>query len=232
MSYAAILYMKVVSLGVYHQDCWGSFLPEKFPEISMAESGPVQILQKKDGKTKVQTCWDITAQDPGSLEVFLGELRREKSVKEVVTLYKNGLNAFIFTRWSSPSSSYDVVVNRNCIPISPVIQENGYEKFKILTKNPREINKLLNELNVIGESKVYSVGNFKKEANKSNLTEKQLIALRIAQEHGYYGWPRNVTLEGLAEIAKTSRRAFQENLRKAEAKVFPPTIKGLKLKVY
>lgn len=220
--------MKVISLGVYHQDCWGSFLPERFPEISMTESGPVQILQKGDGSTKVQTCWNIVAQNPAELEEFLHELRNERSVKKVITFYKNGINALVFTRWVSPSSSYDVVVNRNSICISPVIQENGYEKFKVLTKNPREINSLLNELDAIGEAKVYSIGNFKEEAAKLDLTEKQLIALRIAQEQGYYQWPRKVNLEGLAKIGKTSRRAFQENLRKAEAKVFPDFVKNLK----
>jgi|TARA_Y100000310_G_scaffold344923_1_gene460542 predicted DNA binding protein len=57
------------------------------------------------------------------------------------------------------------------------------------------------------------------------ITQKQFEALHTALTHKYYSWPRKVTLEQLAQKASTTRRAFQENLRKAEAKIFPHIVK-------
>jgi len=219
--------MKVVSLGVYHQGCWGSFIPEKFPEIKMTESGPVQILQKKKELAKVQTCWKIEARDPKTLDSLITDMKNESCIKEIVPFYKKGNKALVFTRWNGPGSSYDVIVNRKSMIISPVVQENGYEKFQILTKKPQEVKNLLNELGMIGETKVYSISDFKdKEDNK--LTEKQLRAINTAKQNGYYSWPRKATLEKLAEIVGCSRRAFQENLRKAEAKALPDLINTIR----
>jgi|ETN02SMinimDraft_4_1059925.scaffolds.fasta_scaffold501587_1 predicted DNA binding protein len=57
------------------------------------------------------------------------------------------------------------------------------------------------------------------------ITQKQFEALHTALKHKYYSWPRKVTLEDLAQRSDTTRRAFQENLRKAEAKLFPHLVK-------
>lgn len=54
-----------------------------------------------------------------------------------------------------------------------------------------------------------------------HLTQKQLDALHTALNNNYYSWPRKVTLEDMANRSNTTRRAFQENLRKAEAKLLP-----------
>lgn len=57
------------------------------------------------------------------------------------------------------------------------------------------------------------------------ITQKQFEALHTALKHEYYSWPRKVTLEGMAQKSETTRRAFQENLRKAEAKIFPHIVR-------
>lgn len=57
------------------------------------------------------------------------------------------------------------------------------------------------------------------------ITQKQFDALHTALRHNYYSWPRKITLEQLAGKASTTRRAFQENLRKAEAKILPHIVR-------
>ena len=103
----------------------------------------------------------------------------------------------------------------------PIVQENGFEKHTVLAKNPVALKKLLGELEIIGEAKVFKVSKVNNSDNPYALTEKQARSLRIARAMGYYSWPRKVGLEEMAKAAETSRRAFQENLRKAEAKVIP-----------
>jgi len=51
------------------------------------------------------------------------------------------------------------------------------------------------------------------------ITDKQKEALKLAIEEGYYGFPRGSTLEELARRAKISRPAFEERLRRGEARV-------------
>jgi hypothetical protein len=52
------------------------------------------------------------------------------------------------------------------------------------------------------------------------LTPKQQQALQIAFDHGYYQWPRKTNLNDLALASGCNRRTLQENLRRAESKVF------------
>ena len=56
------------------------------------------------------------------------------------------------------------------------------------------------------------------------LSNSQKTALELAYGNGYYSYPRKVTLEQLAKIAKIGLPTFQEHLRKAELKLLPVII--------
>ena len=56
------------------------------------------------------------------------------------------------------------------------------------------------------------------------LSKHQKTALEIAYNNGYYSYPRKITLEQLAKIAKVGISTFQEHLRKAELKLLPVII--------
>jgi predicted DNA binding protein len=56
------------------------------------------------------------------------------------------------------------------------------------------------------------------------LSPAQKKALQLAHENGYYSYPRKITLEQLAKIAKIGISTFQEHLRKAELKLLPVII--------
>ncbi|MDP7282314.1 MAG: helix-turn-helix domain-containing protein [Candidatus Undinarchaeales archaeon] len=86
------------------------------------------------------------------------------------------------------------------------------------------------EINTTGKDEGISnaiVENFTYDAISKDvkITQKQFEALHTALKHKYYSWPRKITLEELAQRSDTTRRAFQENLRKAEAKLFPHIVK-------
>ncbi len=137
---------------------------------------------------------------------------------------KEGSLAILTTRWKSPSSSYDIVMRNKCAYTSPVVQEGGYETYSIIAQRPKEITKLMNELEEIGDVKMFKIGKYEGEELPLNISQKQLQALRTAILHDYYSWPRKVTLDDLSVIANQKRRTFQENLRKAEAKVLPKLV--------
>lgn len=55
---------------------------------------------------------------------------------------------------------------------------------------------------------------------ESELTDRQLTAIRMAHHAGYYRWPREVSGEELAESMDISRSTFHQHLRSAERYVF------------
>lgn len=59
------------------------------------------------------------------------------------------------------------------------------------------------------------------------LTKKQKRALEIAIHHGYYDYPKKITMEKLAKIMKVSYSTYQAHLKKAEGKIIPGIFKEL-----
>lgn len=52
-----------------------------------------------------------------------------------------------------------------------------------------------------------------------DLTDRQLAALRLALDAGYYEQPRGSSIRDLADRTSVSRSTFEEHLRKAENKL-------------
>ena len=213
--------MKEVSIGVFHHGCWGSASAKKFPETSASVKGPITVLGKENGIAKVFCAFDVKATSQKELDEYLFFCKNHPTMKKLEVIGKTKSSAFFTVLFESTGSSYDAVINCNSLYTGTIQQENAYEKHRILTKNPNSLKKLLNELEILGEVKVFKIGKPTSEENPFGLTEKQSLALRIARRNGYYSWPRNITLENLASMSGFKRRAFQENLRKAEAKVLP-----------
>lgn len=213
--------MKEVTIGVYHQDCWGSGSAEKFPESVATVRGPVVVTKNHDGKTEISCTMETTFNDNKQRDSYLDYVKNHELMKKFNVFHKTDSKAIFSTSWKG-STSYGSVVENSATYTAPITQEQGgYETHTVLTKKPKDLKKLLAELEILGEVKILKVKNLIDSNNPYNLTDKQAKALRIARTMDYYSWPRNITLEELASYAGTTRRAFQENLRKAEAKVFP-----------
>ncbi len=211
--------LKEIQIGVYHHGCWGSKSSEKFPETVSTLRGPCMLEQKGD-LTRVTSTMDTSFISKKQRDEYIEYAKVHPEMKSVKVLYKTNTRAIINVSYEG-GSSYGAVLHNKVAYTGPISQEkSGYEMHPVLTKNPKEVTRLLRELNTLGEVKIFKVKNFEKK-DFSPLTDKQRQALKIAKFYGYYSWPRHVTLEELAEKADTTRRAFQENLRKAEAKIFP-----------
>ena len=213
--------MKELTVGVFHHGCWGSASAKAFPEVLATVIGPITVWKKENGIARVFSAWNIKAPDKKTLDGYFSFVKNHPTMKKYRVFSRTNTTAFAASLFESNGSSYDAVINSNSLYVGPVVQENAYEKHQVLTKNPNSIKKLLNELEILGEVKVLKIAKPTEEENPFNLTEKQFLALRVARQNGYYSWPRKATLEELAASSGFTRRAFQENLRKAEAKVLP-----------
>jgi len=65
------------------------------------------------------------------------------------------------------------------------------------------------------------IGNIAVLAALPELTKKQQQAFDLAVQNGYYGYPRNISMEKLAKIMKISYSTYEFHLRNAEKKLMP-----------
>ena len=217
--------MKAMQLDVFHHDCVGSLLTEKYPEVSMKLSSTVKMIRKNSRFWGYQIVVKIKAPSAAALEEFLRALKDFRSVTELEVWAKKANTAYALLTVNTPTSTYEQVVEKGAMHFAPVMMAKGYDVHSIVTTDFSGLKSLLNDMEEIGEIKVKRIGTINPVINDDLLTEKQVDALRKAISLDYYSWPRKVTLEGLSKHCSMTRRAYQENLRKAESKLFPELIK-------
>ncbi len=212
--------IKRLKVSVYHQECEGSRESERQPELKFEQMSPVNLLRKRVGAVEYEILWNITAPDKAELEKYLQSIKRDHRLACSV-LKKGDTDALVLWRTKAKSSSYDKVVQSNILYSNPITVQRGYEIHDVIATDPDRMRKMLDELSEIGELKILKIGDFKPEASSVKLTLKQREALNTALSQNYYSWPRKVSLEELALSSNISMRAFQERLRRAEAKLLP-----------
>ena len=107
---------------------------------------------------------------------------------------------------------------------------NGWEHYSAIGFDEGDVTALLAELDEsreidilsktsIEERQVPHSSLFSVDRLFDGLTERQLEALRIALDAGYYDQPRGASIAELAEGTTVARATFEEHLRKAENKL-------------
>ncbi len=118
----------------------------------------------------------------------------------------------------------------NCLYQPPTVHTNGWEQYSLIAFDPADIRELHADLDADRQIDVVSkTGLEQTEIPHSlltpidqlfgSLTDRQLAALQIALEHGYYEQPRACSISDLAERTTVARATFEEHLRKAENKL-------------
>ncbi len=211
--------MKYCEIGVYHHDCWFTDAITQFPAIHVKElSG--RVVSGNSKNRIVKGLYKVISPDFDAFKNFVRYISRAGKVLEITPIEICN-DPLIQVTWKAPVTSYDAILQSGCVINSPCYSRDGYEGYTIFAKEPNTIKKLLNELEQIGEVKMFSTKNYIEKINKYNLTKKQKQAVASAISLGYYEWPKKVNLEELAGRLGMKRRALQENLRKAEAKILP-----------
>jgi predicted DNA binding protein len=102
----------------------------------------------------------------------------------------------------------------------------GHEIFEVASWDRKELEKFIDmtkkkmkgELLKLKEERVVDL--FFPHVS-AKLTNKQRMALSLANKLGYYDYPRKIDQIQLAKIMKTSKSTFQYHLRMAEKKIMP-----------
>ena len=115
----------------------------------------------------------------------------------------------------------------NCLYQPPTVHRQGWEEYSLIAFDEDDIRALHDDLAADREIEVVSkTGLEESEIPHSmltpidrlfgELTDRQLAALQLALENGYYEQPRNCSVADLAEQTTVARATFEEHLRKAE----------------
>ncbi len=153
---------------------------------------------------------------------FVRDLKRETTIKKI-----EQKGAYIFTLNKEPLEKeyYLPAFNPKIIQVRPVVERlDGYEDW-VLASWEKDVLLEITKIPVF-EVEIKSIRKIKiaeifMPHIYPKLSPKQRSALRLAVDHGYYEYPRNIELEKLARMEHVRRQTFQEHLRRAERKLIP-----------
>ena len=131
---------------------------------------------------------------------------------------------------SLEESIIDRFEEHNCLYQSPTIYRQGWEHYTAVAFDGEDLRKLLDNLRSDREIELLSKTSISETQIPhsmlapagqlfEDLTDRQLAALQLALERGYYEQPRKTSLRDLAEQTAVARSTYEEHLRKAENKL-------------
>ena len=124
-----------------------------------------------------------------------------------------------------------VVQKNSFLEISPIVYHDGWEERRVIGFREADYKRLFRGLINLGaveilQKKVVAEGSIRDtfvislNSVFSELTDKQLEALQVALEYGYYQVPKKATAEEIARKHRVPRTTYEEHVRKAESKIF------------
>jgi predicted DNA binding protein len=128
----------------------------------------------------------------------------------------------------------------NCLYQPPTIHRHGWEHYTVIAFDEADVRALLGDLEADRNIELLSKTAVE-ERNVphsmlapvdqlfENVTDRQLAALRLALDEGYYEQPRGTSLRDLADKTSVARSTYEEHLRKAENKLLTNAGRFLRL---
>jgi predicted DNA binding protein len=118
----------------------------------------------------------------------------------------------------------------NCLYQPPTIHRQGWEHYTVIAFDEGDVRALLQELEADRDIEVLSKTAITEQQIPHSMlapvdqlfddvTDRQMAALRLALESGYYEQPRQTSLRELADQTAVARSTYEEHLRKAENKL-------------
>jgi len=129
-----------------------------------------------------------------------------------------------------PPPTLPVIERRNCLEIQPVVYTAGWEWYRVVAFSERDLRSLFKDLDrhckveitskrAISDESVRETFPVSTATLLGKLTSRQLQALVVALDSGYYDIPRTATAGEIAQKLRVPRTSYVDHLRKGENKV-------------
>jgi len=214
-----LVYMSLyeASIRVKHE-CPYREISERHPDLTIREwpLSDCQVLEITSEETPTEELLD----DINQLGTVLHESKDDDAYHVVTQSCLCSLEQSIIDRFEE----------HNCLYQSPTIYRQGWEHYTVVAFDSEDIRELLGDLRGDREIELLSKTSISEKqiphsmlapANQlfENITDRQLAALQLALESGYYEQPRKTSLRDLADQTAVARSTYEEHLRKAENKL-------------
>lgn len=149
---------------------------------------------------------------------FLKLIKNDKRVD----YFEADERTFIVVEKRSKKEIPGMYMNPEVVYIKPVyVNEEGYETWELAAIKKETLMEFVKHFE---NAKILNIEQTKLKdiyfpRLSPDLTQHQRDALELAIEEGYYQFPKKTDLNKLAAIAKLSKSAFREHLKRAEMKV-------------
>lgn len=180
-----------------------------------------------------------------SLQQSLQELHKKLGVKVSRRVFTKS-NVQLLTQSCGCNhyrSTSPTIEKNHCLELQPTIYKGGWEWYRVIAFSEKDIRNLFRELDEFCKVEVISRTKNVDGAVRDTflisttnllgaLTGKQMEALMVAVENGYYGVPKKTTTEEIAKRLGVPRTTYEEHLRKAESKVLSSVEPYMQLRPY
>ena len=215
---------EVASMGLYEasirvkHECPYREISERYPDLTIREwpLSDCQVLEITAEATPTDELFD----DIERLGTVLHESKGDGGYHVVTQSCLCSLEESIIDRFEK----------HNCLYQSPTIYRQGWEHYTVVAFDEDDVRELLSDLRSDRDIELLSKLSISETqiphsmlapANQlfEDLTDRQLAALQLALERGYYEQPRKTSLRELADRTAVARSTYEEHLRKAENKL-------------
>ncbi len=182
-------------------------------------------LFKDHGKMHVMRCASFSGPDAQAYRKAF--IERDKRI----TVFASDANQ-VFYHHPVDRAFHTLFFDRSIVFIGSTITKAGFQYWTVAALKKQPLLDLFNRVKSLGPKRAtvellsLREGNVNvfAQAVLSNLTPLQLQALQLAVQHGYYSFPRKISLEELARKIGIPRTTLQSHLRRAERTVIPSLI--------
>jgi predicted DNA binding protein len=211
--------LKEVRFRYRHDGCWLQETTERHPDVMLVASAVYMVGDE------VHMNVTVHAPDAAAVAKAHSEWQKDPRIKKVQQLSEGPRGARFHVAYSSPHSIYVHILRHTPVALGAIRFSQGVEHYQITGASP-DLQELLKVLGEKGQVEVLSIreapgveGEEAQPSPTAGLTDKQIEALVLAHQEGYYQWPRVRSASDLAEHLGLSSSAFLDHLRHAEAKL-------------
>jgi predicted DNA binding protein len=223
---------KRYNIRLRHDGCW---------MVDVTESNPgAHIIEKAfyHGEESIKTDIVVFVDDNSDADIdeTIEEISDHPDVHHLSILNRLGDRARLMIYYDDDHSVNSTIANSDIMPIEPVRAVNGVEHWSVLMV-PSDVGSTLTQLEDECDAKIQSIRGFDStedivftdiiEQINGQLSPRQTESLLVAEENGYYNWPRHASANDIADELGISGPTCLEHLRKGEHKIVRTLIDAL-----
>ncbi|WP_079977471.1 helix-turn-helix domain-containing protein [Halococcus sediminicola] len=222
-----------LELEIWHPDCWTLEVTQE-ADAGLIAHGVYTIGDLVNARI---TAFGGSMSQINSLVNEIKRSQHTQSVQKITSKFHaratqpipGNVSQDLLVSYHEKQSIHNPFILRGFIPDEPIQIEDGFEVWTVVTNISRsnvqdQLEEIRVEMNAEIEIKSITSQHAVESITKpeGELSARQQEVFTLAQDQGYYEWPRAVSADDLAAKVGISKTTLLEHLRKAEAKLLDP----------